>query len=380
MSETGSSSSLSAPPASKSGGGSSDASSQNASIAGPGPDPAAEIEWPLSLADLRGGKATTRSQARKSGGDDIENTVIAEHSEHANEEEDENENVEPVPASAKLVRSTRSTRSAKAREGNNNDADAQDATITGEADANAEDGRNRQVSHKRKASTQNRGSSPKAARVSLQRQAKSKKWDAPYVLTNSNSPLVESGEHNDLFKMLMRPGAWDVLSQDEKAKILALFPHESWILDPGTPQARPDTQLLMNNTAFRSDVVGYARGIERGHHAEQWLKRAWAAHRTHISGGFDDYLAMEFKATWGEDMPACTKHNTSITASGLGEDGGTRLASPPAKKRARHSPLQHRTSRPIITRSAKNVDDLAEKSRDSVGRVAEASPEAAPEV
>lgn len=103
--------------------------------------------------------------------------------------------------------------------------------------------------------------------------------------------------------MLMRPEAWDILSHDEKAEILALFPHDSWILDPETPHAQPNTALLMSNTAFRSDCVGYARGIERGHHANQWLQEAWEAHKTHLKGGFDDYLSKEFKTTWGEDMP-----------------------------------------------------------------------------
>lgn len=143
-SEAGSSSSLSAPPASNAGGGNSNFGSQDASITGSGAEPAS----PSFAAQLRGGRPTTRSQRAKVQSDD---------------------------------------------------GGADESPSVKNPDADTGEGSHKRASHKRKASTQDQGASPKAPRVALRRQAKSKKWEAPFVLTNSNSPLVANGQHNDLF-------------------------------------------------------------------------------------------------------------------------------------------------------------------------------------
>jgi len=99
--------------------------------------------------------------------------------------------------------------------------------------------------------------------------------------------------------MLMLPGAWSVLTEDEQKGILALFPDESCILDAGSADARPNLYLLGNNVNFRSDCIRYTENISYGRHEDEWLHQAWVAHEKHRHGHFDQYLAEEFEDEWG---------------------------------------------------------------------------------
>jgi hypothetical protein len=178
MSQPGSSSSLSSPPVSNKDGGGSVSSSQDASITGSG----ADTERPLPAPRLKGGRKA-KAGARGKAKPEVKPTA-----------EQSDEDVEHALASAK---STRATRAAKARKEKDDDAVQDIITADGPAES-SDDNPDKPSSHKRKASNQGKGSSPKAARTSLARKAKSKKWNLPFVLTDTNSPLTKTRVRNDL--------------------------------------------------------------------------------------------------------------------------------------------------------------------------------------
>lgn len=103
--------------------------------------------------------------------------------------------------------------------------------------------------------------------------------------------------------MLLQPKAWDVLTKEEKMEILALFPDETYILDAGTENARPNLELLRNNDNFRRDCARYRENIELGRHDEEWLSQAWAAHEKHKRGDFNEHLEQKFEDDWEIEIP-----------------------------------------------------------------------------
>ncbi|KAK3378148.1 Asx homology domain-containing protein [Podospora didyma] len=129
--------------------------------------------------------------------------------------------------------------------------------------------------------------------------AKDKKWEAPFVYTDPKSPLAQA----DLRAILLMPEAWDVLDADEKRAILAKFPDDTHILDPGTEHARPNLESLRNDDNFRNDCARYCENLEKGRHDEEWLHQAWVAHEKHKRGDFDDYLRQKFEEDWNMELP-----------------------------------------------------------------------------
>ncbi|KAI1429570.1 Asx homology domain-containing protein [Xylaria sp. FL1777] len=126
------------------------------------------------------------------------------------------------------------------------------------------------------------------------------KWDNPdEMLTDPNSPLVKA----KLRELLCSPMAWDVLSREEKEQILSKFPDNTMILEPDTPNARPDVAALLNNNNFRNDVTRYQGGLSKGFHDPEWIRQAQSAHRSREAGVYDDFMAADFKEKWGIPMP-----------------------------------------------------------------------------
>ncbi|KAI1284665.1 Asx homology domain-containing protein [Xylaria sp. FL0933] len=126
------------------------------------------------------------------------------------------------------------------------------------------------------------------------------KWDNPdEMLTNPNSPLVKAM----LRELLCSPMAWEALSAEEKEQVVSKFPDASMILDPDTPDARPNIAALLNNNNFRNDVTRYQEGLGRGYHDPEWIQQAQSAHRAREAGVYDDFMASDFEEKWGVPMP-----------------------------------------------------------------------------
>jgi hypothetical protein len=85
--------------------------------------------------------------------------------------------------------------------------------------------------------------------------------------------------------------------------VLAKFPDDTHILDPGTSNARPNLQSLRNDDDFRHDCARYCENIEQGRHDDEWLNQAWVAHEMHRAGEFDGYLREKFEEDWDVKLP-----------------------------------------------------------------------------
>ncbi|RWA13535.1 hypothetical protein EKO27_g1536 [Xylaria grammica] len=160
------------------------------------------------------------------------------------------------------------------------------------------------------------------------------KWDDPdEMLTDPNSPLVdarlrvscstcailhdlkmyENVVRTDLVQeLLCSPKAWDILTREEKERILAKFPDNAEILDHNTPDARPDISALRNNNNFRHDVARYQDGLSRGFHDPEWIRQAQAAHRSREIGAYDDFMAADFEERWEVSMPGWSQTGSRV--------------------------------------------------------------------
>ncbi|KUI52666.1 hypothetical protein VP1G_00090 [Cytospora mali] len=136
---------------------------------------------------------------------------------------------------------------------------------------------------------------PAAKRV----KTNTKKWEPNYVTQNSRSPLVS----RDLRALLLLPQAWDVLTDEDKKEVLALFPDEKHILEAGTPNARPDILSLQNDDNFRHDTEEYVSNLSRDMHDPTWLQDAWAAHGSRAAGSFDQFYIRRLEADWKTTIP-----------------------------------------------------------------------------
>ncbi|OLN84965.1 hypothetical protein CCHL11_04017 [Colletotrichum chlorophyti] len=128
---------------------------------------------------------------------------------------------------------------------------------------------------------------------------KTPKWTAEKLLTDSKSPLASA----DLRKILCQPAAWEVLSPDERAEIMALLPAGTRIIGSGTDDTHPDFDALRNDDNFRHDCATYTDNITQGKHDPEWLDQAWAAHQRRKAGDFDAYLAQKFEDEWSCELP-----------------------------------------------------------------------------
>lgn len=97
--------------------------------------------------------------------------------------------------------------------------------------------------------------------------------------------------------------AWDVLEEEEKTAILALFPDDQHVLAKGTMDARPDFISLKNDDSFRYDCANYTENIKQGRHDPEWLASAWSAHERRKMGDFDDFLEKKFNDQWEVEIP-----------------------------------------------------------------------------
>lgn len=103
--------------------------------------------------------------------------------------------------------------------------------------------------------------------------------------------------------LLLHPQAWDLLSDQDKSDILALFPDEKHILGTGTPNARPDVRSLQNDDNFRHDTEDYVSNLSRDMHDPTWLQDAWAAHGSRAAGNFDQFYIRRLEADWKTTIP-----------------------------------------------------------------------------
>lgn len=107
----------------------------------------------------------------------------------------------------------------------------------------------------------------------------------------------------ELKTLLLQPGAWDVLSSDDKKEILSFFPADAHILDPNTPHARPNVTSLSSNDTFRHDAEEYVSNISKGMHDPEWLRQAWVAHQRRATGEFDEFYIRKVEVDWNMDIP-----------------------------------------------------------------------------
>ncbi|KAI1745833.1 Asx homology domain-containing protein [Xylaria scruposa] len=166
------------------------------------------------------------------------------------------------------------------------------------------------------------------------------KWDNPdEMLTNPNAPLAKA----NLRELLCSPKTWDILTQEEREKILAKFPDDAEILDPDTPDARPDIAALRNNNNFRHDVARYQEGLSQGFHDPEWIQQAQAAHRSREMGFYDEFMATDFEERWGMPMPQ---------QSYVGSNGnGSRQASHASDGEVNDTHIELKTSEDMINQS-----------------------------
>ncbi|KAF4462007.1 elongator complex 5 [Fusarium albosuccineum] len=136
-------------------------------------------------------------------------------------------------------------------------------------------------------------------KVVVRKGTRKSKWDAENILTDPKSPLATA----DLRSILSNPMAWDVLDQQEKAEILALFPDDQHIEGSTAEDRRPNFASLMNDDSFRYDCAAYTENIAQGRHDPDWLASAWAAHERRKAGDFDEYLDNKFRDEWEVELP-----------------------------------------------------------------------------
>ncbi|KAI1262563.1 Asx homology domain-containing protein [Xylariaceae sp. FL1019] len=140
------------------------------------------------------------------------------------------------------------------------------------------------------------------------------KWDNPdEMLTNEKAPLA----FTDLRDLLCNPMAWQILSDEEKQKVLSQFPDDTEIEDAGTSNARPNIMALRNNNNFRHDVARYQEGLKDGQHDMEWIQQAQAAHSKRGMGFYDDFLASDFKEKWDLAYPEHLGQNSAAQTNGL---------------------------------------------------------------
>ncbi|RSM15354.1 hypothetical protein CEP52_000765 [Fusarium oligoseptatum] len=162
---------------------------------------------------------------------------------------------------------------------------------------------------------QPRGKRTARKRVVVRKTPRKSKWDADNILTDPKSPLASA----DLRSILSNPMAWDVLDQEEKAEILALFPDSQHILGSGA-EACPDLGSLMNDDSFRYDCAAYTEHIAQGRHDPEWLAQAWAAHERRKAGDYDEYLDNKFINDWEVELPSELKTHRGPATSGHDSD------------------------------------------------------------
>ncbi|KAK3499883.1 ASXH domain-containing protein [Neurospora hispaniola] len=208
---------------------------------------------------------------------------------------------------------------------------------------------------KRKASDQDKSSTAKRPRHAGEAPKKTnldRKWGAPFVYTDEKSPLTNA----DLRAILLLPRAWEVLTPDERKDILAKFPDDSHILDPGTEIARPDLVSLRNNDHFRYDCARYLENIERGRHDEQWLQEAWVAHEKHKRGDYDDFLIKEFENDWATKIPEELLQKTSRKNETLETDATIAVSENKAITKEQHKALPGRTKSASVIQEVPPAD------------------------
>ncbi|KAG7057774.1 proline-rich early nodulin [Colletotrichum scovillei] len=178
------------------------------------------------------------------------------------------------------------------------------------------------LSHMARRSARN-SNKPKPAAASPPKVAKRKqptkvvpkkwpKWTTQKLLTDPKSPLASA----NLRAILCQPAAWDILTKEERAEIVSLFPVGTRIIDAGTDEARPDFDALRNNNNFRHDCATYADNISQGRHDPEWLEQAWSARERRRAGDFDDYVTQKFEDEWSCKLPEGFKPNRSSDAPG----------------------------------------------------------------
>ncbi|KAI0457935.1 hypothetical protein F5B21DRAFT_57018 [Xylaria acuta] len=176
------------------------------------------------------------------------------------------------------------------------------------------------------------------------------KWDNPdEMLTDPNAPLAKA----NLRELLCSPRAWDILTRGEREKILSKFPDDAEILDPGTPNARPDIAALRNNDNFRHDVARYQEGLSKGFHDSEWIQQAQAAHRSRELGFYDEFMAADFEEKWDMPMP-----QQPLAGSGVnGNDS----------RQAGHTPAAEVNDAPIDSGTTVPSEEMADQYRGTNG-------------
>ncbi|OAA68746.1 proline-rich early nodulin-like protein [Niveomyces insectorum RCEF 264] len=142
-----------------------------------------------------------------------------------------------------------------------------------------------------------------AAAAAKRRKRAAGRWQTDFVLSSSKSPL---GDY-DLRALLCKPEAWSVLSKDDQADVLRLFPPGHNIVGAGTDEARPDIASLKNDDNFRHDCARYQSDLQAGFHDKAWLAEAFEAHAMRRRGLFDEYVIAEFESSWGVRLPDAYK-------------------------------------------------------------------------
>lgn len=117
--------------------------------------------------------------------------------------------------------------------------------------------------------------------------------------------------------LLLHPEAWDILGDEDKKEILALFPDTRHILNANTPDARPNVMSLQNDDNFRHDTEEYVSNLKAGMHDPAWLQDAWAAHEARAAGQFDEYYIRKLEVDWKTTIPDELKpeHLRSVVAT-----------------------------------------------------------------
>ncbi|EFX04736.1 proline-rich early nodulin-like protein [Grosmannia clavigera kw1407] len=154
--------------------------------------------------------------------------------------------------------------------------------------------------------------SPSETAVVKRRKREAAKWQTDFVLSSAKSPL---GNY-DIRALLCNPKAWEVLSKEEQAEVLSLFPSNQHIIDPDSDQARPDIASLRNDDNFRHDCARYQTDLQGGFHDKAWLAEAFEAYEMRKNGHFENYIIDTFESDWNIRLPDEHKPDYMRVAAG----------------------------------------------------------------
>ncbi|KAI9736851.1 MAG: hypothetical protein M1818_005902 [Claussenomyces sp. TS43310] len=120
-------------------------------------------------------------------------------------------------------------------------------------------------------------------------------WASNSVLQDPKSPLISV----DLKALLADPEAWNTLTPDERAEILALMPPQG-ASQGGEEDKSINGEFLKYDQDWSHSVSNYKQDLAEGRNDPEWQAQAIAASQKRRAGQFDAFKEQEFEEFWGQ--------------------------------------------------------------------------------